>query len=66
MMIRVCLGTNFGVPDSTVISKSKIRRETVENYWTSGVIPILSVTTSLTKYCNLLGNLWALELKYHI
>ena len=43
MMIKVCLGTNFGVPDSADVSKSsKIRRKTVENYWAFGVVLNLS------------------------
>ena len=65
MMIKVCLGTNFGVPDSAVMSKSfKIRRETVENYCAFGVVLNLSETSSLTKYYALLGNPWASGLKY--
>ena len=65
MMIKVYLGTNFGVPNSAVMSKSsKIRRETVENYWAFGAVLNLSNTSSLTKYYALLGNPWASELKY--
>ena len=56
---------NFGVADSAVMSKSsKIRQETVEHYWAFGVVLNLSETSSLTKYYALLGNPWALELKY--
>ena len=63
MMIKVCLGTNFWVPNSAVMSKSsEIRQETVENYWVFGAVLKLSETSSLTKYYALLGNPWALEL----
>ena len=38
-----CLGTNFGVPDLAVMSKSsKIRQETVESYWAFGEVLNLS------------------------
>ena len=48
MMIKVCLGTNFGVPDSAVMfTCSYIRRETVENYLAFGVVLNLSETSSL-------------------
>ena len=65
MMIKVYFRTNFGVPDSAVMSKSsKIRRETIENYHAFGMVLNLSETSSLTKYSALLGNTWATELKY--
>ena len=48
MMIRICLGTSYWVPDPAVMSESsKIRRETVENYWAFSVVLNLSVTSSL-------------------
>ena len=62
-MIKICLGTNFGVPDSAVTSKSsRVRRETVENHWAFSVVLNSSVTSCFTKYWALLGNPLAAEL----